>query len=495
MTDLNDAVGGPARRLSAQAPESGQEWDAVPASVVVDPRVAQVKADRTACVRWRLRLRGHLSDPFFRNGYALILNSGVTGALGLIFWAIAARTYHDPDVGRGSALISAMTLLSGVVAINLAGTLSRFIPGSGQRTGRLVLTVYGLSSVAVLGLVVGFLSSLGEWGPSFELLRDPTMALWFVAAVVASGIFTLQDGVLVGLRSATWVPVENMLFGIAKIILVVLLVAWFPHEGVYLAWVVPMVLVSVPLNFLIFGRLLPRHAAASRSEVAPPTLRAIGRFFIADYIGALFMFASATLPPVLVAPFVQPYTFAYFYVGWMSAAVLNLIGLNFAASLTVEGLYDARTLVGNCRAALRRGVGLTVIAAVVLGLVAPYGLALFGHGYLDAAPMLQALAIAAIPRTVIDIWVGVLRARSRVREIAHVQIASGGLAVAAVLSWLYVRSSMRGPQIELITGVGLTVLASQIVVALAVVPAMRRFFQEARPQVVSGSTWGASGDD
>jgi hypothetical protein len=398
----------------------------------------------------------------------------------LAFWAIAARTYTDPDVGRGSALISAMTLLSGIVAINLAGTLSRFIPESGPRTGRFVLAAYALSSVAVLGLTIGFLLSLGQWGPSFELLRDPATAIWFVGAVVAAGIFTVQDGVLVGLRSAAWVPAENVLFGIAKIVLLVVLVTQFPRDGVYLAWVVPMVMLILPVNALIFGRLLPQHAAASIPGRPPPARGAIGRFFLADYFGALFMFAAATLPPVLVAPFVQPHTFAYFYIAWITAGALNLIGPNLAASLTVEGVYEARGLVVNCRAALRRGVGLTVLAAVFLGLFAPYGLELLGRGYLDAAAMLQALAIAVVPRTVIEIWVGVLRARSRVREIAHVQVASGGLAVAAVLLWLYMQSWTGRPDIELITGVGLAVLASQVVVALAIVPAMRRFFLAVR---------------
>ena len=72
-------------------------------------------------------------DPFFRNAYALIANTGLTGALGSSSGPRRPHL-HDPDVGRGSALISAMTLLSGIVAINLAGTLGRFIPESGERT-------------------------------------------------------------------------------------------------------------------------------------------------------------------------------------------------------------------------------------------------------------------------------------------------------------------------------------------------------------------------
>src|SRR4051794_34525093 len=78
------------------------------------------------------RLRDHLAEPFSRNAYALILNTGVTGALGVVFWFLAARYYSDADVGRGSALISAMTLLASIVGINLTGTLSHFLPRAGR---------------------------------------------------------------------------------------------------------------------------------------------------------------------------------------------------------------------------------------------------------------------------------------------------------------------------------------------------------------------------
>ncbi|MGH3566764.1 MAG: hypothetical protein ACRDRH_12175 [Pseudonocardia sp.] len=425
------------------------------------------------------RLCGHLADPFFRNAYALIVNTGLTGLLGVAFWAIAARTYSDPDVGRASALISAMTLLSGVVAINLAGTLSRFIPESGRRTRSLVVWAYALSSVAVLVLAAGFLLTLDRWGPSFDLLRDPSTAAWFLVLVVAAGAFTVQDGVLIGLRASVWVPVENVLFGIAKIVLLVVLATGFPWGGVYLAWVIPMALLLLPVNALIFGRLVPRHAADSGERFLPPAPAQVGRFFAADYGGALFMFGAATLPPLLVAPYVEPYTFAYFYVAWIAGGMLNLIPMNLASSLTVEGVHAAHTLATNCRAALHRVLGIMTAAAVGVALLAPSLLAVLGSGYVDAAPMLQALALAAVPRGVVDIWIGVLRAQSRTRAIAKVQIASGGLAIGAVLVWVQVDRLVATPGVELITGVGLAVLASQAAVALAVLPALRRFLRGA----------------
>src|SRR5205085_3467489 len=54
---------------------------------------------------WGRRLRTHIDEPFFRNAYALILNTGLNGLLGAGFWLLAARNYDDADVGRASAAL------------------------------------------------------------------------------------------------------------------------------------------------------------------------------------------------------------------------------------------------------------------------------------------------------------------------------------------------------------------------------------------------------
>ena len=45
------------------------------------------------------RVRSDLRDPLLRNGYALLLNVGVTSALGFLYWIVAARTYTAVHVG------------------------------------------------------------------------------------------------------------------------------------------------------------------------------------------------------------------------------------------------------------------------------------------------------------------------------------------------------------------------------------------------------------
>src|SRR3712207_162816 len=171
----------------------------------------------------RQRLRRHLAEPFFRNAYSLVLNTGVSGALGLVFWLLAARTYGDADVGRGSVTISLMTVLSGIVALNLTGTLTRFIGISGRHTGRFVLGAYLVTAVAVTVLATAFLLTLDLWGPSYVHLAGATTGFLFTATVIAAAISTLQDAVLTGLRRASWVPIGNAVFGTAKIVLLVVL--------------------------------------------------------------------------------------------------------------------------------------------------------------------------------------------------------------------------------------------------------------------------------
>ena len=154
--------------------------------------------------RVRIRISG---PPFLRNAYALVLNTGISGALGLVYWILAARYYDDSDVGRGSAAISALMLLTGLVSVNFAGTLNRFIPKTGKRTVAVVAFAYLVTSAVIAVLAVALLVTLQVGGPAYDLLREPQTRMWFVAAAVAASVITVQDSVLTGLRGAVWVPV------------------------------------------------------------------------------------------------------------------------------------------------------------------------------------------------------------------------------------------------------------------------------------------------
>ncbi|GAA2933486.1 lipopolysaccharide biosynthesis protein [Streptomyces enissocaesilis] len=417
-------------------------------------------------------------SPLFRNAYALMLNTGISALLGLGFWLAAARYYSESAVGQGSAAIAAMKLLAGLAALTLTGALARFIPVAGRRTGRLVRQTYAGSSVVAAVAALAFLSTLGLWGPSYSFLHGPLNGLGFVLAVVAWSLLTLQDGVLTGLRSALWVPVGNTVFSAVKLVLLILIATSVPTAGVFVSWVAAIAVSVIPLGWLVFRRLVPRHAKATAHTAQPPTLRQMGRFLAGDYTGSLFSLAVVYAVPVIVASQVSSEDNAYFYITTTIGGTVNLLAINMGASLTVEGAHDPSALAQNCRAALRRMARIMLPVAAVLFFGAPCILGVFGEGYADAAtPLLRWFAVGALLRVVIEVYFAVLRAQSRTSGLAYLQ---GGLCVLVLGLTLLLLPRMG------LVGAGVAEISSLAVVASVAGVMLYRVVRSAPP--AAGST-------
>ncbi|MGW7020717.1 lipopolysaccharide biosynthesis protein [Streptomyces decoyicus] len=407
----------------------------------------------------RLSGRGG-GSPLFRNAYALMLNTGVSGLLGLGFWLVAARYYTESAVGQGSAAIAAMKLLAGLTAVTLTGALARFIPVAGRNTGRLVLRTYAGSSVVVAVAAAVFLLTLDLWGPSYRFLHGTLNGLGFLLAVVAWSLLTLQDGVLTGLRSALWVPVGNLAFSAVKLGLLGVFAVAVPTAGVFVSWAAAIAVSVIPLGWLVFRRLVPRHVRATQRAARPPSLKEMGRFLAGDYTGSLFSLAVVYLVPVLVASQVSAADNAYFYITTTIGGTVNLLALNMGASLTVEGAHDPAQLAHHTRAALLRMARIMLPVCLVLFLGAPYLLEIFGPGYAEAAtPLLRWFAVGAVLRVVMEVHFAVLRAQSRTSGLAALQ----GLLCVLVLGLTLVLLPRMG-----LTGAGVAEISSlAVIVAIA----------------------------
>ena len=412
----------------------------------------------------RLRLPGKGKSPggspLFRNAYALMLNTGISAVLGLGYWLIAAHYYSPTAVGQGSAAIAAMKLLAGLTAVTLTGALARFIPVAGRATGRLIFRTYAGSSIVVACGAGIFLLTLNDWGPSYRFLHGPIPALGFVVAVVAWNLLTLQDGVLTGLRSAPWVPVGNTVFSAVKLALLVGLASVFAASGVFVSWVAAIAFSVVPLGWLVFRRLVPRHIKATEEHARPPTLREIGRFLAGDYTGSLFSLAVVYLVPVIIASQVSSEDNAYFYITTTIGGTINLLAINMGASLTVEGSHDPARIAANTRAALKRMARIMLPICGLLFLGAPYILGVFGAGYADAAtPLLRWFAVGALLRVLMETYFAVLRAQSRTGGLAWLQ----GLLCVLVLGLTLLLLPRMG-----LTGAGVAEISSlAVIVAIA----------------------------
>jgi len=425
----------------------------------------------------RAALEAHLRTPLFGNAYALIANTGASALLGMLYWVVAARYYDADVVGRNAALVSAMMFLGGIAQLNLESVIIRFLPSTGTGATRFLRHIYIVTLVAATGVGLIFILGLPIWAPDLGFLReDPGFGLWFVFAVLSWCVFHLQDSVLTGLRRAVWVPVENILFGIAKILLLLVLSTAFDEFGIFASWTIPVALSLLPVNLLIFVRLVPEHANL-RPEVGTPHTRTLVRYFAGDYLGSLFFLASTTLLPLLVTRLAGAEANAYFYQAWIISFSLQMVAINTTTSLTVEAAHNERMLHAYGRRIFVSTVGLLGPAVAITVILAPHILRVFGEAYArEGATSLRFLSLAALPSIVVLLALAQARLQKRVSEVVLIQ-ASGSLLVLGLSTLLLPRYG--------ISGVGQAWLASQSLVAFVLLLTRMRWLIRPAPPHLS----------
>jgi O-antigen/teichoic acid export membrane protein len=436
-------------------------------AVAEDPGGPSVPAEGLVRPRWRPSL-SLTTDPLFRSAYALILSTVASSAFGVAYWILAARLYPPRVLGQESAAISTMLMLSNFAQMNLFFTLTRFVPTAGRATGRLIGYAYTASGALALLLGAAFVLVAPAMSHQLSLLfAGPVMVLGFVLGVGLWCVFSLQDGVLTALRRTPWVPVENALFGLVKLALLLVFATLLVSGGIFASWTIPVLLAVVPVNLLVYRRLIPARAD---SPMRFPFKR-VARFAAVDYVSSLFVQSYTTALPLVIVATLGAKANANFYVAYVVIAAVDLVSQNLATSLLVESAHDEARLSEYARRVLRRGVSLLLPVVLLIELGAPYFLQIFGHRYADGSTtLLRLLALATLPRMLNIIYVGTMRAQHRVGRVVVTQLAISAL----VLSLTFATVSGMG-----VTGVGMAWLCAHVAMAIALLPWLRRTLREA----------------
>jgi O-antigen/teichoic acid export membrane protein/aminoglycoside phosphotransferase (APT) family kinase protein len=404
------------------------------------------------------RVRAHLAVPLFRNGYSLVASTVATSILGVLFWGIAARHSSPAELGVDAALISAMTLIANVSHVNLTTALNRFVPSSGDGAGRLIAGSYvvagGLTALAAAVFVVG----VRAWAPSLSGLADsPWFAVAFVVSTVAWVVFQLQDSALTGLRCGTTVLVSNLTYAIAKVGLLVALVSYAPSHATFGAWVLPLVPAVLIVNWLVFTRLVPRHAADRSAAKDPVRPRTIGRYVAADYSASMLWRATLNALPLLGLWLAGIEATAYLHVALTITYALYLANQNMGMALVTEAARDPTGIHRYARQALTRTLmlGLPIVAITVVA--APAILRVFGAEYArEATTLLRLLAASALPFAVAVTFMSIVRVQKRMRALLVLSAAMSLPALAGIIATV--------PHVGIV-GVGYAWLGTQVAVA------------------------------
>jgi O-antigen/teichoic acid export membrane protein len=412
----------------------------------------------------RRRNRGAFAsvrDPLYRSGYALVANTAATTAVGIVYWAVAAHVYDRQALGRSSALVAALILVSSFAQLNLANTLPRFIPKAGPSAGKLIAYSYGVSSLAALAFGLAFVTILPRLSSHWQFVSNSALLSFaFVASAAVWGVFALQDVALLSLHRPILVPVENFVYGVCKLLMLVGIAWALPMTGIFVSWVIPLAITVPAVNWLIFHRYLRERDY----PVLPSGLRVreVAHFAFVDYLGSALSQASGNLLPLLVLSTLGAAANGSFYIAWTITSGLGLVATNFGTSLLVEGSAAPGRLAELTRGVLARCLVITSLGAALLILAARPILEIYGSGYAaHASSLLGLLAVGTVPSCLIVIAISLDRILGRVGRATLTRLVLTVLVLGG--SWLLVRKVG-------IAGVAFAWAGANLVVALARLP-------------------------
>jgi hypothetical protein len=403
-----------------------------------EPAFGPALSVRDVSLAGRLRRPDHL----LRGAYSLLANTALTSALGIGFWVAAARLYPRATVGRDTVLISVMIELSTICQLNMANGIIRFLPSFVGRSGRALAGVYAVTTACAGVIGAGFVVGAPQISRELHFLsQQRALALVFVASLMLWGIFSLQDAALIATRRATWMPLENGAFGALKIVALPILVLAGSDNGVFLAWVLPMALLLIPVNVYIF-----RHALGAVAERAPrAALAEIGRaraarFLGQDYLASIFTQATLTILPLLAIARFGARESALFAMPFAIAVAFDTLATGACSSLVVEATVSSEPLPVLARRFVTRVLVWLLPGAAVLAIAAPLVMLPFGAAYADhAAGALRLLALASLLRVPLALYSALMRVRARAVPLAVAEFAllalTLGVALTVPRSW------------------------------------------------------------
>jgi O-antigen/teichoic acid export membrane protein len=373
-----------------------------------------------------------LRQPLYANaGYLLGINL-VGSLVGFVFWSLAARLYRPEDVGMASAGISAVALVSGIAGLGVGTGVVRFLPEA-RSPRRLLNTAFTFNAVVAILAGGVFLAGLSLWSPSLTALRqNPLYSSGFLAYTTAATLAVVVRMAFVARRQALYALVQTCVVNGGRLLLVAVL-AGLGAAGLVGSVAVATVL-AVSLSLLGF---LPRVEPGYRlrPDLSWSDLAAIIPYSLGNHITVLLAQTIQTLLPLVVLEALGPASSGYTYIAWMLGSLLVSPGMSLAGSAFAEGSNAPHRLAGILTRSVALALLLTLPAAMVLGIAAPWVLLLFGPSYAqEASGLLRWLSLAAPLVVLTGLYFTYLRVQKRIGRLVALSVVMAAVALGVAVA-------------------------------------------------------------
>ncbi|MGH1573720.1 hypothetical protein ACRAWG_27590 [Methylobacterium sp. P31] len=364
------------------------------------------------------------------------LASGLSAALGFVYWVVAAKSFSASAVGLAGALIAIMNTVGlfgdlGLATIfaGRAKVFSRELPRVFSGAALFACTfslLLGLSSVAVLHFFESH---------SADLLSSTSHVVLFIVGVEMCALTLLTDNLAVGLLKS-WVQlVRSVCFSVLKLGFLIVVATLGVDSGIsiFLAWIAGG-LVSLILSAILLPELKGIFAATPHLHV------------LRNMRGAMFghhLINCATQGPALLIPafatlLISPDAGGPFYITWQIFSILLLVPASLSTALYAVSSSAEGALAQRLGFTLATSLAFSLLASVLSYASAPLILGIFNPSYAEtASSCLIVLSTSVAAASVKCHFVAVCRIREALISGGLLLIIAAAVEIfgAAVGAW------------------------------------------------------------
>ncbi|WP_243056628.1 lipopolysaccharide biosynthesis protein [Nocardioides sp. SR21] len=369
-----------------------------------------------------------MRDRLLSNSLLVLITTLLMAGAGAAFWVIAARLASPEEVGLAGSLVAAGDSLALFAQLGLNIAIVRTIPASSRRAADIVtaaLVVVGAGAVFALGYAV----LLPATSPRLaDVLHSPLVIAVFCVLVAATALNVLTDSVFLAIdRVWSFLQLNGVLMGVLKCGLPFLL-AGAGAFGLYGAFGLAILCCALASLAVIL-----RHVPGSRRPSPSPQLLANRGFAAAGYVTYVLTVLPLLVFPLLVVNALGSAEAGSYFIAFQVAMLLNAVVLAVANATYAE---TERAEHGR-HAVVRKGglllAGASVGGCLVMLVLAPYLLAIFGSHYVDeGTATLRVLALGAVGAA-FNYW-GMMRLRLAADLVAMISVQAVSTVVMLVMA-------------------------------------------------------------
>jgi O-antigen/teichoic acid export membrane protein len=373
-----------------------------------------------------------LTDNLFRTSIYLMLTTAAMGGLGFFFWLICAHLFTPEQIGVGTTLISAMSLISLISMLGFNSTFTRILPNSKNRnneinTGSILVILTSMVFAAIYLIAVPYLA------PKMDVIdTNFWYAAGFVVMVALASINSLTDSIFTAYRAAEYTLItDGFITSGTKLFLPLAFIALGAYGVFTAAGLAASIGMLASILFLVW-----KFGYKPKLKINIQTLRDVFHYSFTNYIANLFAIIPTFILPIIVLDGLGAASAGYFFLAFMVVNLIYTVSSSVAQSLFVEGSYEVIPLGTLLK---RSAVLLTSImlpAAVIFAIAGPFVLGFFGKAYsAGGSGVIIILALAAPAVAGFDIGNTLLRITRQVYSLVIVNLFYAIVVCACALAW------------------------------------------------------------